>query len=118
MLKFVRVPALAALVVSLPMVALAHAVLVASTPKAGEVVHARSLDVELRFNSRVDAPHCTLMLASAGGAAVSLPIGKQEQPNGFRSHADALRPGAYTLRWQALASDGHITRGEIPFRVE
>jgi methionine-rich copper-binding protein CopC len=28
-----------------------------------------------------------------------------------------LLPGEYRLRWQVLASDGHITRGEIPFAV-
>jgi methionine-rich copper-binding protein CopC len=29
-----------------------------------------------------------------------------------------LSAGGYTIRWQALASDGHITRGEIPFVVQ
>ena len=28
-----------------------------------------------------------------------------------------LTPGAHTLRWQVLAVDGHITRGEVPFTV-
>jgi methionine-rich copper-binding protein CopC len=28
-----------------------------------------------------------------------------------------LLPGEYRLRWQVLASDGHITRGEISFAV-
>jgi methionine-rich copper-binding protein CopC len=28
-----------------------------------------------------------------------------------------LAPGKYTIRWQALSVDGHITRGEIPFIV-
>jgi len=26
--------------------------------------------------------------------------------------------GAYKLRWQVLAADGHITRGEISFEVK
>jgi methionine-rich copper-binding protein CopC len=26
--------------------------------------------------------------------------------------------GEYKLRWQVLASDGHITRGEISFQVK
>jgi methionine-rich copper-binding protein CopC len=26
-------------------------------------------------------------------------------------------PGAYKLQWQVLASDGHISRGEISFTV-
>ena len=32
------------------------------------------------------------------------------------AHAE-LAAGAYVLRWQVLAIDGHITRGEVPFRV-
>jgi methionine-rich copper-binding protein CopC len=29
----------------------------------------------------------------------------------------SLQAGKYLIRWQALAPDGHITRGEIPFTV-
>jgi methionine-rich copper-binding protein CopC len=28
-----------------------------------------------------------------------------------------IQPGSYRLRWQVLALDGHITRGDIPFTV-
>jgi hypothetical protein len=28
-----------------------------------------------------------------------------------------LTPGVYVLRWQVLAIDGHITRGDVPFTV-
>jgi methionine-rich copper-binding protein CopC len=28
-----------------------------------------------------------------------------------------LAAGGYVLRWQVLAIDGHITRGDIPFAV-
>jgi methionine-rich copper-binding protein CopC len=28
-----------------------------------------------------------------------------------------LTPGTYVLRWQVLAIDGHITRGDVPFTV-
>jgi len=43
-------------------------------------------------------------------------IDKQSADNNLNAHA-TLKPGSYTLRWQALAPDGHITRGEIPFTV-
>jgi methionine-rich copper-binding protein CopC len=29
-----------------------------------------------------------------------------------------LATGVYVLRWQVLAVDGHITRGDIPFSVD
>ena len=31
--------------------------------------------------------------------------------------AAPLAPGAWRLRWQVLALDGHITRGDIPFTL-
>jgi methionine-rich copper-binding protein CopC len=39
-----------------------------------------------------------------------------DKPNELDSTAE-LKPGAYTIRWQALALDGHITRGDLPFTV-
>jgi methionine-rich copper-binding protein CopC len=35
----------------------------------------------------------------------------------LQSRIQGLERGEYVLRWQVLASDGHITRGEVPFRV-
>lgn len=97
--------------------AFAHAVLVASTPKVNGVVHGPSLDVQLKYNSRVDGTRSSLSLVSPGGAVQALPLGKQNAPNELDAHAQ-LTPGKYTLRWTALATDGHITRGEVPFTVE
>ncbi len=112
---FARGFSFAALALTLPQLALAHAVLVASTPKLHGTVAGPTVHVRLQFNSRVDGPHCTLMIA---GAAQSLRLLPQPAPDAIAADAADLKPGAYTLRWQALASDGHITRGEIPFRVE
>jgi methionine-rich copper-binding protein CopC len=38
-------------------------------------------------------------------------------PAAAHAHAEGLTPGDWSLAWQALSIDGHITRGEIPFRV-
>ena len=113
-----RLCALLAVALAAPQLALAHAVLVASTPKLHGVVPGSSLHIRLRFNSRVDGARCTLALAPASGPAQPLTLVPQTSPDTIAAEADGLHQGAYTLRWQALASDGHITRGEIPFRVE
>ena len=118
MLRSLRIPALFALVLAAPQLALAHAVLVSSTPQAGQVVHAGSLHVELKFNSRVDGPRCTLSLLAPDGNATQLQLATQGAPDSIAAEVPELHQGAYTLRWQALASDGHITRGQIAFRVE
>jgi len=97
--------------------AFAHAVLVSSTPKAHGSVHGPSIEVDLKFNSRVDGTRSSLSLVMPGGGVQSLSLGKQAAPNELDAHAQ-LVPGKYTLRWTALATDGHITRGELPFTVE
>jgi len=38
-------------------------------------------------------------------------------PDTLAATVGELAPRAYRLRWQVLAIDGHITRGDIPFTV-
>ena len=95
----------------------AHAILVASTPKVDDTVPAGPLTVDLKFNSRVDGAHSILSLAGADGNEHPLPLSTQVGPDEIRTEAGGLTPGSYTLRWQALSSDGHITRGQIAFKV-
>jgi len=98
-----------------PRPALAHAHLLSSTPAANATVHGPAVSIELRFNSRVDGAHSTLELVTQNGS-VTLVRDSQRAPTALNAHA-TLKPGSYTLRWQALSTDGHITRGEIPFSV-
>jgi methionine-rich copper-binding protein CopC len=104
--------------VAFPQIALAHALLVASSPQANSVVHGSQLAISLKFDSRVDASRSLLTLVAPDGRSRTLTQGNQAGPSNLNAQAESLKPGAYTIRWQALSSDGHITRGEIPFRVE
>ncbi len=97
--------------------AFAHAVLISSTPKIHGVMHGPAIDVDLKYNSRVDGTRSSLSLVMPSGAVQPLALEKQTAPNELGAHAQ-LGPGKYTLRWTALATDGHITRGEVPFTVE
>lgn len=102
-------------VLLLPRVALAHAHLLSSTPAANATVHGPAVSIELQFNSRVDGAHSTLGLTTQDGS-VTLLRDAQRTATTLNAHA-TLKPGNYTLKWQALSTDGHITRGEIPFSV-
>jgi copper resistance protein C len=97
--------------------ALAHAILVASTPAARTTLRGPGVAVDLKFNSRVDGKRSRLVLVFPNGATQVLALVKQPAPEELAARAE-LEPGAYTLRWQAVAADGHITRGEIPFKVQ
>ena len=97
----------------------AHAVLVSSIPSAMTTVPGPSVSIELRFNVRVDGARSRLVLVESGAAAppLLLKIQKQTSPAMLATEITGLKPGAYSIRWQVLASDGHITRGEVPFTV-
>jgi hypothetical protein len=98
-------------------VALAHAILIASTPAAHGTMHGPAITVTLKFNSRVDGSRSRIILLLPNGATQTLAVGAQSAPEELDARAN-LKPGAYTLRWQAVAADGHITRGEVPFHVQ
>ncbi|HMD33172.1 MAG TPA: copper resistance CopC family protein [Candidatus Acidoferrales bacterium] len=94
-----------------------HAVLVESAPAANSSVPGPDVSVRLRFNSRIDAARSRLTLVLADGSTEPLKIPEQSSPDTLTSTATGLKPGAYRIRWQVLATDGHITRGDIPFTV-
>jgi copper resistance protein C len=98
-------------------VAWAHAILLESTPKPNSTVKGSELAVDLRFNVRIDGSRSRLSLVRPDGSATTLSIAKQSSPDHLQSNATGLIPGAYRLQWNVLASDGHMTRGEIPFTV-
>lgn len=96
---------------------LAHAVLVDSSPALKSSVSGPDVPLKLRFNVRIDAARSRLTLVDPDGTLQTIEIHGQDGPDTLAAEAKGLRPGAYRLRWQVLASDGHITRGEIPFTV-
>ncbi len=98
--------------------ALAHAILVRSTPAMHAVVLGPSLQIALHYNSRIDASRCSLTLMNADGKPLPLTMQTPASPAELDALADRVMPGTYILHWQALATDGHITRGEIPFTVQ
>jgi len=99
----------------LPGVAGAHAILLDSQPVARGVAVPGPARITLRFNSRVDHGRSRLALRTGGRERVLVmaPAGADDV---LEAQAD-LVPGEYVLRWQVLAVDGHITRGEVPFHV-
>jgi methionine-rich copper-binding protein CopC len=96
---------------------LAHAILMSSNPAPNSTVSGQELDIVLHFNSRIDAARSLLILALPDGKTQSLTILKSAAPELMEAKALHLAAGRYAIRWQALASDGHISRGEIPFNV-
>jgi methionine-rich copper-binding protein CopC len=106
------------LMVVVPRVVLAHAVLVESSPAINATVQGPDLGVNMKFSLRVDGTRSTLLLSLPDGQSKRLAIEKQSAPNTLATHVTQLSPGKYAIHWQVLATDGHVTRGEIPFNVK
>lgn len=95
----------------------AHAIIAESTPKAGATMAGPDIAIAIRYNSRIDRTRSRLTLLDAADKPTRVAIRDDGPPDTIRAEAKGLADGAYRLRWQVLAVDGHITRGEIPFKV-
>ena len=94
-----------------------HAILKSSSPANGGSVTRTDVPVKLTFNVRVDAARSKLQLVMPDASIAELPLVKWPSPDTLVSKLSGLKAGAYAIRWQVLAPDGHISRGEISFTV-
>jgi methionine-rich copper-binding protein CopC len=101
----------------MPPRALAHAVLVSSTPTKNAAINGPEIVINLKYNSRVDGGRSTLSLLKPDGTVERIGGLTQPEPDIVSATGHAIAKGAYVLRWQVLSSDGHITRGEVPFQI-
>ena len=95
----------------------AHAVLMDSKPGRNSTVKGPDIPIWLRFNVRVDGRRSRLQLIAPDGSTIPVEAPRQTAPDILESHIGGLKPGAYRLQWHALASDGHMSSGEVDFTV-
>ncbi|MDR3538919.1 MAG: copper resistance protein CopC [Acetobacteraceae bacterium] len=99
-----------------PLPASAHAILESSTPPAGGSVPAGTVAMQFHYNSRIDRQRSRLVLTRPDHGQTTLKIAADDPPEVLSTTAE-LTPGSYSVRWQVLAIDGHITRGDVRFTV-
>jgi copper resistance protein C len=100
-----------------PVAAAAHAILEQSQPANGGSVAVGKLDIVFTYNSRIDQDRSRLTLIGPDRHETVLHLSAEEPPNVLGATVNLTTPGAYVVRWQVLAIDGHITRGDVPFVV-
>ncbi len=123
--EFLRIIYSAGLLLSLvlyPAILKAHAVLMESNPADGSILANPPSQVVLRFNARIEKSLARFVLAASTGKVVPLPIiskniSKGDAPDRLVVPLPRLQPGAYTLRYKVLATDGHATQGILRFSV-
>ena len=111
MSKFIRLFAVLALGLGLiGGAAEAHAVLISSKIEGKQIL--------LHYNGRVDAARSRLSLVNQDGTtAQQIACSAGEDPATLKGDLAALAPGAYTLRWEVLSVDGHISRNDLPLTI-
>ena len=98
--------------------AFAHVIVVSSQPAAHAVVPAGELAVRLQFSGRIDRARSRLALIGPDGAQVPVPITGDDAHGTVTATTHAMATGDFRLHWQVLSLDGHVTRGDVPFRVD
>lgn len=86
-----------------------------STPPDRGTLPAGAQELTLQYNSRIDHARSRLTLDGTNAQMV-LPLDPDSAPNALAAKVE-LAPGSYTVHWQVLAVDGHLTRGEVRFTV-
>jgi methionine-rich copper-binding protein CopC len=95
----------------------AHAIVVMSAPAANALVPAGALVITVGFNTRLDRTRSRLFVEGPDGVITSVALSSGGAETAIGGPAEVRTAGRWKVRWQVLAADGHITRGEIPFRV-
>ena len=110
--------ALVAIVVSNPIVALAHSFPEKETPSAGQKVASPPSEVVIGFDAPIEKLFAKLEVAGADGTnqAVGAP---QVSDDGrqLSVKVGALKPGDYTVKWAVVCIDTHHTEGSYTFSV-
>lgn len=107
--------AAAAAVLMVPLMALAHAKLMSSSPAAGAQLGTAPQTLTLKFNESVELAALKL---SADGKDIPLTLGHAAAAAEIAVPLPALAAGTYQVQWSALTvDDGHVVKGSFSFVV-
>src|SRR4051794_41394130 len=96
--------------------ALAHAVLVQSSPASGATLGAAPPSVALTFSEQPEAALSKIEVLGAGGRPVQAGPPVRDGSRGLTVRLRPLPNGVYTVRYRVLSAvDGHATAGAYAF---
>jgi copper resistance protein C len=113
-------PAATAVLTLVPTLALAHAVLVKSSPGARATLPEPPGRVELWFNERLEPAYSRASVLDAAGAQVDLRdvAVSRDDPKRLTVSLPSLGPGRYTVRFRVLSVDGHVVESSMTFTIK
>lgn len=116
---FLLAAIVAAIALGWPARALAHAVLLRSTPAQNARLTAAPASVDLFFSEPLEKKLSTVEVRNTAGARVDKnDVSFTNDPTEMRVDLQPLKPGFYTVLWTTVSSiDGHKLTGSYPFTV-
>jgi copper resistance protein C len=108
----------AGLVLAFSGVAMAHSLLLESSPAAGATLSATPARLVLRFNNRIEKPLSRVRLLDDRGGVQTLAVASDGAPaDSLTAGLPALAPGRWRVEWQVLSTDGHVVSGRFDFQI-
>ena len=95
----------------------AHAVVVKAIPSDRSTLASVPPEIVLQFNATLEKKLVHLKLERADGSSQSLTDRASEPAIVRCTLPQDLIPGAYTLKYKVLATDGHATQGVLRFTL-
>lgn len=120
LLSFSRGAAAVALAATVSSAAFAHARPAKTDPAANAALSAAPAAVAIDFTETLEPAFSSIIVVDGAGKTVSDGKASVEAANRKRMTAplSALGAGAYTVKWVAVATDGHRTQGTYRFSVK
>ena len=106
---------MAALVLAVPVSALAHTELTSSNPSSEQVVTSALSRIEITFSEPPIAEGNAIAIVDETGSEISLQPAQLDGATLFTDWPAELSEGNYSLNYRVVADDGHVVEGTIPF---
>jgi methionine-rich copper-binding protein CopC len=106
-------------VLGVPQIADAHAMLLRTSPPRRAVLRDPPKQVELWFNERLEPAYSTVTVSTQSGSrinAAAATIGGQDSKR-LSLTLPALAAGSYTVKFRVLSVDGHLAEDSFTFVV-
>jgi methionine-rich copper-binding protein CopC len=98
--------------------AIAHSLLLESSPAADATLTTPPSQLRLRFNNRIEKRLSRVTVLDERGAAHALAVGVGDgEADRLTATMPSLAPGAYRIEWHVLSTDGHVVSGSFAFRL-
>ncbi|HEY2987856.1 MAG TPA: copper resistance CopC family protein [Candidatus Binatia bacterium] len=95
----------------------AHAYPAVALPADGAVLREPPREVRIQFTEGVEIEFSQIVVKNSNGEKVGQGNLRRLAEDILAVDLKPLRPGAYTIEWQALSVDTHITDGVLRFTV-